>query len=471
MSDTGKQSPLGVNVMSGLLQGKGFWVNKPTSNLVGYSSSVSSYTQGTIISTTVLKDATNAMRQGWVRYNAGELTLTTYNNLISMGSSTIPALGNSIPPNYNQSESYNITYSGENASYGYIRIFPLQGYNEFNYNNTLALSGMYNDFLGSFISAGSFIEYSNQAISVMYNSFTFLDGTYSNMNDLITADVTNVSLSTAAFGRDLINLGKSLDLSSIWTFGYPSNLLATLKKYNAITPSLSVALLASGLTSEEIDQITTNKNVAKEQQQKVYSAFLIIGGVDLAAILVSLNCNTPNLVTLADLLNVKKMFSESYLTLTVPIYNAVPGPTNSKTYYPIYTATAPSPPLRSPAIRAIVGTTIPPGEPPYPYTDRQSWYDHDHESFTQGEPQAGPPSPFGPTGVDSDAFSGYGNTDSGEGSDPGGDGNSGGAPAGGVGGYGTGMGNPSVSGGDGGSASGGDGGNGGGDGGGGGGGG
>jgi hypothetical protein len=441
MSDTGKQSPLGVNAMSGLLQGKGFWINKPTSNLVGYSSSASTYTQGTIISTTILKDVTNAIRQGWVRYNAGELSGTTYNNLISIGSSTIPALGNSPPPNYSGSQTYNIAYTGENASYGYVRIFPLQAYNEFNYNNTLALSGMYNDFLGSFISAGSFVEYSNKSISTMYNSLGFLKGTYSNMNDLITADVTNVNLSTAAFGRDLINLGKALDLSTIWTFGYPSNLLATLKKYNAITDSLKVALLASGLTAVEIDQITENKSVAKEQQQKLYSAFLIIGGVDLAAILVPLNCNTPGLTSLADLLNVKKMFPESYLSLTVPIYNAVPGPTNSKTYYPIYTATAPSPPLTSPAIKAIVGTTIPPGEPPYFYTDRESWTNRGAGAY-QGTPQALTDRDGNPIG---DGFGGSWNSGFG----PEGDSSSGDGPSGGYsgtgGGYG--FGSPSSNGG------------------------
>jgi uncharacterized membrane protein YgcG len=376
MSDTGKQSPLGVNVMSGLLQGKGFWINKPTSKIVGYSTSANNYTYGTIVSNTVLNDATNAMRQGWVRYHAGELSGTTYNNLIAMGSSTIPALGNSIPPNYVQSNSYNIAYTGENASYGYVRIFPLQAYYEFDYNNTLALSGMYNDFVGSFISAGSFIEYSNLSINAMLNSQTFLDGTYSNMNDLITADVTGISLSTGVFGKDLINLGKALDLSTIWTFGYPSNLLVTLKKNNAITPSLSVALLSTGLGSDEIDQISSGTSASKDQQQKVYSAFLVIAGVDLATILVALNCNTAGLVTLADLLDVKKMFPESYLTLTVPIYNAVPGPTNSKTYYPIYTKTTITPALTSPAIKSIVGTTIPPETPDRMfYQERYGWTD------------------------------------------------------------------------------------------------
>ena len=395
MSNTGKQSPLGVNVMSGLLQGKGFWINQPTANIVGSSTSVSSYTYGTIISTTILNNATNAIREGWVRYNASDLSLTTYNNLKSMGSSTIPALGNSIPPNYVQSESYNIAYTGENASYGYIRIFPLQAYYEFNYNNTLALSGMYNDFVGSFISAGSFIEYSNQSITAMYNSLTFLDGTYSNMNDLITADVTGISLSTGVFGTDLINLGKALDLSTIWTFGYPSNLLVTLKKYNALTPSLAVALLSTGLSSDEINQIATNSNVSKDQQQKVYSAFLVIAGVDLATILVALNCNTDGLVTLADLLNVKKMFPKSYLTLTVPIYNAVPGPTNRKTSYHIFSTM-----IVSPAIKAIVGTTIPPGEPASLDKDGGGWTD---------------PGESGDTGIAGDTNSGDGSGDGGGG--------------------------------------------------------
>jgi hypothetical protein len=35
MSNTGKQSPLGVNVMSGLIQGKGFWINKPAASYMG----------------------------------------------------------------------------------------------------------------------------------------------------------------------------------------------------------------------------------------------------------------------------------------------------------------------------------------------------------------------------------------------------------------------------------------------------
>jgi len=359
---TGKQTPLGVNVMSGLVQGKGFWINKPTASYVGSSTSASSYTPGTVVNSTHLYWITHSINLAYGNVSAG-----TYANITTIGSSTIPALGNSPPPTYTYTGSPSWAaagYTGEVASWGYVRLFPWQAYNEFNYNNTLALTSMYNDFCGSFISAGSFIDYSNKAIMSAQNSLDFLKGTYSNMNDLISADVTNVSLSPQIFGKDLINLGKALDLSTIWTFGYPSNLLATLKKYNAITASVSVALLSTGLTTTDIDNISSNTNVTKEQQQKTYAAFLIITGVDLAEILVSLNCNTPGLVTLSDLLDVKKMFPNSYETLTVPLYNAVPGPTNSKTYYPIFATNAVSPALSTPAVMAQVGTVIPPGPPP-----------------------------------------------------------------------------------------------------------
>jgi hypothetical protein len=41
MSNTAKQSPLGVNSLSGLLQGKGLWINKPSAGYMGSSTSIS----------------------------------------------------------------------------------------------------------------------------------------------------------------------------------------------------------------------------------------------------------------------------------------------------------------------------------------------------------------------------------------------------------------------------------------------
>ena len=87
-------------------------------------------------------------------------------------------------------------------------------------------------------------------------------------------------------------------------------------------------------------------------------------GQDLLDVLVPLNCKTVGLDNLADLLNIQKLFPNSYQTITVPIYNTTTQPTNSKTYYPIFEGNSVNAKLESPSITDTVGTTIPSGEPP-----------------------------------------------------------------------------------------------------------
>jgi hypothetical protein len=394
MSNTPKQSPLGANSTSSLLQNTGLNINPVAAGYMGESKVNSAYTLGTTVSTTCLYNLTRAINLAYPLIG-GTLTSTTYNNLISIGSTTIPALGNSKPPTYTTTDpsgqwtgeantGYGIsgtTGNGQGATWipydtsnsddsitqwGFVRLFALQAWNEFNYNGIPAGSGMplYTDFLSSFTTASSFVQTNNTMINSFYYGSNFLDGIYSNMDDLISADITNVSLSTTLFGQDCITLGKVIDLTQIQKFGLPSVLLQTLKRYNAITQSLSLALLASGLTTSEIELISIKNNaVSQLQEEQIYGAFLIIVGQDLRDILIPLNCKTQGIESLTDLLNIQKIFPNSYQTLTVPIYNADSSTNNSKTFYPMYDGTGINSRLNTPAIKEIVGTIIPPGKP------------------------------------------------------------------------------------------------------------
>lgn len=436
MANSGKQSPLGVNALSTLLQDEGLNINPVTSSYVGSSRSYDEYFPGKLVTQTVLRMLTYAIHYGY--YNGefnnapnGELTNATFNNLIAIGANVIPALGNSPPntftwgnydstpevppyesepantgnPTYNTTDEradeqvlawlpYNVSNGPSYASgagrgitqWGFIRCYALQAWNEYNWNGIFDnnWNGVdddpeapgnpapgsnympeYRDFLSSMAQAFAFIEYTNKMIYAMQNSLEFLDGTYSNMNSLITGDVADVTLATNAFGQDLIALGKAIDLSTISTFGLPSNLLINLRKNNGFTQSLSLALLASGLRSTEIEEISSGVlQATTEQEQQMYGAFLIIVGQDLLDILVPLNCKTQGLESLADLVNVKKLFPNSYYSLTVPIYNATPGITNSKTYYPIYEDSFVSSRLSTPAIAAQIEPVIPQVTPP-----------------------------------------------------------------------------------------------------------
>jgi hypothetical protein len=166
------------------------------------------------------------------------------------------------------------------------------------------------------------------------------------MNDLVTADITGVNISTLYWGQDLIETGRAIDLSNIDVFGLPSVLLKTLQRNNAITQALSYALIFSGLTTTEVNNFINGGEISRTQEQKIYNAFVLVTGTDLTDILIPLNVQTTGLRSLADLLNPIKLFPNSYASLTVPRYNTTSSAANSKIYYPIYSSGGLNPNVR-----------------------------------------------------------------------------------------------------------------------------
>ena len=325
MSYNGKPTPLSVNVLSSFVTNTGLNINPTAAEFMGSSTALNNYTKGTITTGTHLGTISDAIRLAYLRFLDGQLSSDLYTNILSIGSQSIPALGNSKPSTYTR------TYSGEIASYGFLRLIPYQAHKEFYIN-----SGKYSDFLSTFGTANAIAQTLNTSITSMNDSKGFLAGTYSNMNDLITSDITGVSVSTMYWGQDLIATGKCIDLSTIDTFGSPVNLLRTIDKNRATSTGLNVALLAAGMTSTDLDLLFNGQEPTIEQQRLLYASFCMVMGDDLRDILIPLNVQTEGLETLADLLNPKKLFPHSYQTLTYPQYNIIEKPTNSKTYYLIY---------------------------------------------------------------------------------------------------------------------------------------
>lgn len=320
-------TPLKINVLGSFLQNQGLTINPDAENYMGTSTSNTNYAPGILVTATVLDALTQAINVAYDLINAipNGITQTEYNNLISIGSTTIPALGNSKP------SSYTLSYTGAVTRHGYLRLYPLQAYNEFYINN-----GSYSDFISTFNTCNGKRSQLNDIIKPLNKSLTFLDGHYSNMNDLITSDITGVNLSTFYWGQDLIATGRAIDLAAIRNFGSPTVLLRTLDKNKARTKSLNDLLFDAGFTSATLDEILTKSNPNENQEKLLYEIFQSVTGTDLADICTILNCQTFNLESLADLIDVQKLFPNSYKSLTFPIYNSRNLPTNSKTYYLIY---------------------------------------------------------------------------------------------------------------------------------------
>lgn len=324
MSLQGKKTPLGVNTLTGLLSSSGLTINKTAAGYMGASNAVGNYTKGSI---TTLNLVSDILRLAYPLITAGTVSQATYDSLLALGSTSIPALGNSKP------STYTPAYTGEATSYGWLRMIPWQAYSEF-----VFAGGTYNDFLQSFARCVAYRDQNNRNICTLVNSKTFLDGIYSNMNDLTTADITGVTVSTLYWGQDLIASGKCIDLASLTTFGKPSNLLKTMDKYHAITAAVGIALITAEFTASEVNDLINGKLIpTHEHEQKLYSAYKLVRNADLKEALIPLNVQTANLDSLADLLNPQKLFPKSYSTLTVPKYNITNSPTNSKIYYLIYT--------------------------------------------------------------------------------------------------------------------------------------
>ena len=447
MADTGKQSPLGQNVLGGILQNRCLQINPNAEFFMGISKSNSQYTFGSLVENTVLRMLVWSINDGYLR---GVVSNSTYNNLISISGNNdeCHALGNSKPPTYiavdpsgswagktegsvdcksvefgvskgvagslpgPANAGYSVTsdtdygqqatwlpYDSTNANksitqWGWIRCHALQAHNEFNFHAKEGTEGAdldsnpspnYENFCGSFNEAYSFTQYTNKTVATAENAQTFLEGTFSNMNDLITGDVTGVSLFTEGFAYDLNNLQKVLDFKKLDRFGFPSTLLQQLHENGGMTKDLNLALGASGLSEKEIRHLSTAKTHGTAiQERKIYTAFLSITGENLRICASSLtdsrmfleqyiNANfndSLTIRTLADLLNPWYLFREARTTLTVPVYNPVTNMvTGSKTYYPIYST--PSTGDGAPGgvnsqlneVKEIIGTLITKGEP------------------------------------------------------------------------------------------------------------
>lgn len=256
----------------------------------------------------------------------GTLSVQLYEALTTMGADSVPLLANNKPTSYTRD------YIATSARYGFLGQYPTQAFNEYYINN-----GSYTDFFNVFSTCMSFKNQSNKVIQSFAYADKFLDGIYSNMNDLITGDIAGVNLSTFFWGQDLINSGRAIDLSKIDTFGNPDDLLRTLSKNRAVTRAVNLALLAGGMTSADITNILNGTKATTEQNKTLYGCFNLVMGTDLADVLVPINCQTKGLVTLADLLDPKMLFPNSYQSLTFPQYNGISNlPTNSKTYYLLY---------------------------------------------------------------------------------------------------------------------------------------
>lgn len=312
----GSISPLSLEAGAGLLNNTGIGVSSTlTANITAYTS--------TPTITKLLEVLTLA--------GTANISTATLNSLKSMGASTCPALGDSVPTAY-----VNTAYPIPPTSGA--KLIPANTLLSTTVTNVAASylgSGDVGKFCQAYFSSSGYISLVNPVIISAANANTnYLGPTFAGMGSLITGDLAQVNLAYPTFGQDLEDLGFTLNLANLPAIGSPSGLLQALSiagnMPGGTTPAVRDALLAAGLTPDEITDLVNNNqqslfnpngllpNDFDALQKRAYPALCNVTGADLLQVLDILDCVTPNITQMCELLNPVKILPRSYPSLTIP---------------------------------------------------------------------------------------------------------------------------------------------------------
>lgn len=235
------------------------------------------------------------------------LTGNAYPTLFTIGANTCPALGDSVPDGY----------SLDTSPTGWIDSIAATG-------NTYLGDGDLSLFAQAESICQGYADTVNPFINSAVNSQTYLANTFTNTNNMVTGDITNVNTDTAVWGQDLINLGQLIDLGNLNELGTPLALVKQLANVGAVTPTLALTFSANGVPTEVVVNINNPTLSTTDTVQKLmYNTMTKITGTALAEILQILKVKTVGINTMADLLNPYKLFPNSFQTLTVTNNNGV----------------------------------------------------------------------------------------------------------------------------------------------------
>jgi hypothetical protein len=251
--------------------------------------------------------------------SAAGLSSGTIASLRTLGSVTCPALGDSIPNGF-----AGVAPIPAPSNAGFVSIFPAIG-------ATYLGSGDVGKFAQAFAAAQGYVGLVNQFIISAANANEYLGPTFTNLDDMITGDLSKVSLALPALGEDLEQLGFLISLADLDHLGEPAALLQQLSKLgnmgNSTLPCVQAALEMSGLTTADITNLISNNreslfnpaglttNQFDRLQQRAYQGMNMVSGACLDDVLAILDVTTPGINDMADLLDPVKILPTSYPSL------------------------------------------------------------------------------------------------------------------------------------------------------------
>jgi len=307
-----------------LIAGAGVLANVGIAKPASLTSAVASYSSLTFVQNLT---GTISLANTWGVSNSIVTTLQT------LSANSCPALSASIPTAYANTvvgvQTAPIIPVAVTGGFGNLIIDTADRY---------LGDGNLSQFAGVFSAAAGYQQQTTELIYSAINATTYLGPTFTNMNNLITCDMTGINLALPALSDDFAHLGNAYGLDNLDIVFTPTGLLQQLSKQAGITqgtiPSVETALLAAGLTLEEIDQLATPPGAVTLSitqfdvlQKKAYQGMQQVTGEGLQNVLDILGVTTPGFdstnpaVNMSQLLDPVRIFPISYPSMLTPTVN------------------------------------------------------------------------------------------------------------------------------------------------------
>lgn len=169
--------------------------------------------------------------------------------------------------------------------------------------------------------AGGFVEQMNSFVNSAVNGQSLCAGTFQGMDALSTGNISLVNTDTQTFGTELQASGELYNFKNINIVSTPQGLADALVRTNTIS-NVAEQLEAQGIDAFELQNaIESNDDIDMKPvaQKRLYNAFKNVTGAQLEEILLVMGFETTGITTLADLLDLRKVFPQSYATMQTVI--------------------------------------------------------------------------------------------------------------------------------------------------------
>ena len=245
----------------------------------------------------------------------------TLDSLRTLAADTFPALTNAIPGGL--ASSLSSMAPGGVFSGGLTGLVGSAATNIMGGGDLTKFAQVFTAGEGLVGQANQFIN-SNLNINSIANTFGPLTG---GMDSVITGGFNQVSEAFGSLGGDLGNLGNLINMNNLENLGSPAALVKQLTDVGGLVPSVNNVLKEAGLSTGQITNLVSGNlgGLTDSANKALYEGMTRITGSELDQVKNILGVTTPNIGTMADLLNPIKILPNSFPTLTMPTPDGLRG--------------------------------------------------------------------------------------------------------------------------------------------------